>query len=69
MISLGGEGMLSLLGLPRHVIERQKKNTKSPGPDEGLPTGLKECKEFISRPLANMFRKTVYPGFEAGLCS
>ncbi len=39
-------------------IEKLKKN-KSQGPDEVYPRVLKECKEPLSGPLTNMFRKSV----------
>ena len=39
-------------------IEKLKKN-KSPGPDKVYPRILKECKEILSGPLTNVFRKSV----------
>ncbi len=42
-------------------IENLKKN-KSPGPDEINPRVLKGCKEALSGPLTNMFRKSVDTG-------
>ena len=35
------------------------KISKSPGDDEIYPRILRECKEVLSSPLANVFRKSV----------
>ena len=39
-------------------IDKMKK-FKSPGPDEVYPRVIKECKEVVSQPLVNIFRKSV----------
>ncbi len=38
------------------------KKNKLPGPDKVYPRVLKECKEVLSGPLTNMFRKSVDTG-------
>ena len=38
------------------------KSTKSPGPDELYPRIIKECKDVISKPLTNIFRKSIDSG-------
>ena len=35
------------------------KKFQSPGPDEIYPKVIKECKEIVSQPLVNIFRKSV----------
>ena len=42
-------------------IDRLKK-TKSPGPDDIFPRILKECREELSEPIANIFRKSLDTG-------
>ena len=39
-------------------IDKMKK-FKSPGPDEVYPRVIRECKEVVSEPLVNIFRKLV----------
>ena len=48
-------------GIVRKELDRLK-SSKSPGVDEIYPRILKECKEVLSSPLANVFRESVDNG-------
>ena len=46
-------------------IDKMRK-FKSPGPDEVYPRIIKECKEVVSQPLVNIFRKSVERFLQCG---
>ncbi len=57
--------MLCDVNITREAVMKEidkLKKTKSPGPDDIYPRVLKETKDIISEPLANIFRKSVDTG-------
>ncbi len=56
--------------ITRQVVQKEIENLKKnilPGPDKLCPRILKECKEVLSGPLTNVFRKAVDMGIESNL--
>ena len=56
---------LSDIGISREIVRKEidrLKKTKSPGPDNIFPRILKECREELSEPIANIFRKSLDTG-------